>query len=305
MTLTAPLLALIAAVCFALARVILKRALQYSTPLAAVAVSVIFTGTFLWGIALGGPVSGLVTPLVLPFVAGGLFAPGLARLLVYVGVHRVGAARASALSSASPLFAILLAILFLGERPSWSLFVGAIGIVSGAVLLSQQGSLDTAWRRRDLAFPLLGALGFALRDNISRWGLASFPHPALAAAVATTTSMALIAGVMLGRAGELRFGQAGRRPGTAVATPGIALRSRALSLLALAGFCEALASLSLWGALAAGKVSVVSPLISVQPIFTVVLTVVFLRDLEQVTWRVAVATLAMVAGSVVVIRAGT
>jgi hypothetical protein len=37
--------------------------------------------------------------------------------------------------------------------------------------------------------------------------------------------------------------------------------------------------------------------------FTVILAALLLRDVEQVTWRVAVATPIMVAGAILVIRA--
>jgi uncharacterized membrane protein len=54
--------------------------------------------------------------------------------------------------------------------------------------------------------------------------------------------------------------------------------------------------------LAVGHVSVVTPLAHAQPMFTVVLAAILLRDIEQVTWRVAVATPIMVAGAILVIR---
>jgi drug/metabolite transporter (DMT)-like permease len=46
----------------------------------------------------------------------------------------------------------------------------------------------------------------------------------------------------------------------------------------------------------------VTPLTHAQPIFTVILAVLFLRDLEQVTWRVGLATLVMVGGAIAVVR---
>ena len=281
----APLLALTAALGFALARVVLKRALPYTTPLTAVAVSIVFTGTVLGIVsALTAPLSLLATTAIWPFVIAGLLAPGLSRLLVYVGIDRVGAARASAISPIAPFSAILLAVIFLGERPSASLLLGAICIVAGTVLLSQQERGDRAWRRRDLIFPFLGTLGFGLRDVISRWGLQTFPHPTVAAVVATMTSAVLIAAVAQRRRGELRVDRAG------------------VGLLALTGILEALGSVALWTALGVGNVSVVTPLTHAQPMFTVILAAVFLRDIEPVTWRVAVATPIMVAGAIAVIR---
>jgi DME family drug/metabolite transporter len=281
----APVLALAAALGFALARVVLKRALPHTTPLTAVVVSIVFTGTVLWVVALlTAPLSQLMTTAVWPFVIAGLLAPGLSRLLVYVGIDRVGAARASAIAPIAPFSAIFLAIVFLGERPSGSLLAGAICIVAGTVLLSQQERGGRPWRRRDLLFPLLGAMGFGFRDVISRWGLETFPHPTVAAVVATMTSAVLIAAFALGRRADLRADRA------------------AVGLLFLTGIFEALGSVALWAALAVGNVSVVTPLAHAQPMFTVVLAALLLRDVEQVTWRVAVATPVMVAGAIAVIR---
>src|SRR5262245_64557001 len=172
----APVLALSAALAFALGRVILKRALPHTTALTAVVTSIAFTGTVLWiAAALTAPVGLMATAAIWPFVIAGLSAPGLGRLLVYVGIDRIGAARASAVMPIGPFSAILLAVVFLGERPSSSILVGAACIVAGTVLLSQQERGGRAWRRRDLIFPLLGAIAFGLRDVIRRWGLESSP----------------------------------------------------------------------------------------------------------------------------------
>jgi uncharacterized membrane protein len=281
----APVLALAAAFGFALARVVLKRALPHTTPLTAVVTSIIFTGTALWIVAaFTAPLALMATAAVWPFVLAGCLAPALGRLLVYVGIDRIGAARSSAIMPIAPFSAILLAVALLGERPSGSLLVGAVCIVAGTLLLSQQERGGRAWRRRDLAFPLLGAVAFGLRDVISRWGLQSFPHPTVAAVVATMTSAVLIAAYALWRRGELRATRVG------------------LLFLALTGTFEALGSLALWAALSAGNVSVVTPLVHAQPMFTVVLAAILLRDVEQVTWRVAAPTPIMVAGAILVIR---
>ena len=282
---TAALLALAAALGFALARVALKRALPHTTALTAVITSIVFTGSVLLAVAaFTAPLSKLATAAVWPFAVAGLLAPGLARLLVYVGIDRVGAARSSAVMPIGPFSAILLAIAFLGERPSGTLLLGAACIVAGTFLLSRQERGGPTWRRRDLAFPLLGAVAFGLRDVISRWGLQSFAYPTLAALVATATSAVCIAAFAGRRRGELRADRAG------------------VGFLLVTGTFEALGSLALWIALSVGQVSVVTPLAHAQPIFTVGLAALLLRDVEQVTWRVAVAAPIMVAGAIAVMR---
>ena len=55
-------------------------------------------------------------------------------------------------------------------------------------------------------------------------------------------------------------------------------------------------------ALATAPVSIVSPLVHAQPLFTIVLAAVFLRDVERMTWRLVLASLLIVAGVTVVLR---
>ena len=59
----------------------------------------------------------------------------LARMLNFFAISRIGAARASPLFSSSPLWATLLAIIFLGERPHWVVVIGTLCIVAGAIII--------------------------------------------------------------------------------------------------------------------------------------------------------------------------
>lgn len=63
----------------------------------------------------------------------------LARTFNYASVRRIGAARASPLFSSSPLWATLLAYLFLGERPNGVIIAGTMAIVAGVVVIVTEG----------------------------------------------------------------------------------------------------------------------------------------------------------------------
>jgi uncharacterized membrane protein len=282
------LLALSAAFGFGVAGVFLKRALQYVNPLPAAVLSVTFTTAVVWGLALSTTsLAGLATLRIVPFVVAGMIAPGLARLALFTGIARVGVARAYAVGSIAPLVSIVLAILFLGERPSWLLLLGAAAIVVGGILLSQRPPGDRSWRRRDLVFAGLAAFGFAVRDNVTRYGFREFADPVLAAAVSTATSVTIMwSYATLAARRELRIERSG------------------LGLLMCAGVAEGFAYVTMWRALAGGSVAMVSPLTNSHSIFAVVLAALFLRDLERVTWRIGVATVLIVAGVMIVLRFG-
>ena len=201
-----PLLALFAAFGFGLAGIFLRRALRWTTPLAAAMVSVAFTTVFVCILAVAtAPVGRLFTWRIGPFLLAGLLAPGLARLAFFVGVDRVGIARAMPLVSTAPVFAVLVAIAALGERPSLLLLVAVACIAVGGALVAARGSAEGTWRRVDLIFPILAALGFALRDNIFRYGFRRYEEPLLAAAAAAVASVATmsVVGALTFRAGRV------------------------------------------------------------------------------------------------------
>jgi drug/metabolite transporter (DMT)-like permease len=281
----APLLAIGSALGFGVAGVLLRRALQYTGPVSAAVVSVSVTTAFIWAItALTTPLGRMLTWRIWPFLVAGLVAPGLARLFFFMGIDRIGVARAFSLMAGAPLFAVLLAIAFLGERPGPLLLAGAVAIVAGGVLLARRSHEEAPWRRRDMIFPLLGALGFAVRDNLSRWGFHEYGDALTAAAAATVTSLAmmwLVAGVRRTR---------------------LELPPVAFVFLVCSGLFEGLAYLLMWRALAIGDVSVVSPLVNAHSVVAIALAAIFLRDLEQVTWRIVVAAAVIVSGVALVMR---
>jgi uncharacterized membrane protein len=284
---TAPFLALAACVLFGVGGVLLRRGLPRANPLAAAVVSITVTTAFVWCLTLfSGSVGRVFTWKIWPFLVAGLVAPGLARLMVFVGIDRIGVARTASLMAGTPLFAVLIAIAVLGERPTLVLLAGAAAIVGGGVLLARRSRHESYWRRRDLIFPALGALGFAIRDNLSRWGLRDYGDSLAAAAAATLTSFALM----------WIFAAVWRASLNAPAA--------SLGFFALSGLAEGSAYLLMWRALSIGEVSVVSPLVNSYSIVTIALTAVFLRDLERVTWRIVVAAVLIVAGVALVVRGG-
>jgi uncharacterized membrane protein len=282
----APLLSIGSAVGFGVAGVLLRRGLQHANPLSAAVVSITVTTAFVWCLTLlSRPVSQVFTWKIWPFLVAGLVAPGLARLMFFVGIDRIGVARAFSLMATAPLFAVVLAMAFLGERPTPVLLVGALAIAAGSMLLGRRSAHEARWRRRDMIFPAMGALGFALRDNLSRWGLRDYGDSLAAAAAATLTSLLVMWICAAAWRARLRLPRA------------------SLMFFTLSGLCEGSAYLLMWRALAIGEVSVVSPLVNAHSIVAITLAAIFLRDLERVTWRVVLAAALIVTGVAVVIRA--
>jgi drug/metabolite transporter (DMT)-like permease len=166
---------------------------------------------FLWlYIALFVGAGGLWNPVNFIFVLVGIFVPGVARFFIFKGMERLGASITSCLTNATPLFATLFAVLFLGERPTLTNLLGTFIIVLGIISLSWKGATKT-WQSRDLVFPLTAAFLFAARDNMVRLGLLQIDSPVVGAAIAATTSFVTMSIIYLAFEEKKPLGHSVRR----------------------------------------------------------------------------------------------
>ena len=72
------------------------------------------------------------------FLLVGALSFPLGRVMNYTGVRLAGVSRASPIVGASPLFATVLAVVFLGESVNAPLIIGTLGVVGGLALISTQ-----------------------------------------------------------------------------------------------------------------------------------------------------------------------
>ncbi|HEX2226168.1 MAG TPA: DMT family transporter [Candidatus Binatia bacterium] len=219
-------------------------------------------------------------PINLVFVGVGIFVPGVARFFIFKGMERLGAPISSCLTNSGPLFAILIAVIFLGEQPTITNILGAFSIVGGIVALSWKGASKT-WRTRDLIFPIIAAFLFAARDNLVRFAVIQVPSPVVAAAIASLTSF------MTMLFAYLAFGEKKPLPPNA---------SRGLRYFAISGFMNFLSYLLTYTALSLERVSIISPLVNGSSLFVLPLTALFLKDVEKLTARKIGATALVILG---------
>ena len=222
----------------------------------------------------------LWAPVNLIFVLVGIFVPGIARFFIFKGMDRLGATISSCLTNSGPLFAILIAVVFLGEHPSFTNILGALSIVGGIIALSWRGVTKT-WRTRDLAFPLSAALLFAGRDNLVRFAVVQIASPVLGAAIAATTSLITMSTVYLLFAKK---------------EPPAPSAKKGYRYFAVSGFMNCLSYLFTYTALSMERVSIISPLVNASSLFVLPLSMIVLRDVEKLTPRKIGATLLVIAG---------
>jgi drug/metabolite transporter (DMT)-like permease len=216
-----------------------------------------------------------------PFALAGLLGPGLSQTLFTLGVRNAGPARASVTVGTAPLFAVAIALVFLGEPVVAGVLVGAVFIVTGGVLLVAERDRPTHVRRIGLAYAFGSTIVFATRDNFVRWlAVDSDVSPQLAAAVTLGTGGLAIAALVLVARGGFSFAP---------------LRS-----FAPAGILFGLSYVCLFEAFYRGRVTVVSPLVATESLWGVGLSALLLRRSELVGVRLAVGATSIVAGGVLI-----
>src|SRR5467141_136209 len=127
------------------------------------------------------------------FAAVGLIFPALVTFLNFASNRLTGPTVAGTISSTTPLFAVLGAILFLGESLSPAAAAGTTVIVLGVVALTARGAgPPRAWAAWVILLPLAGAVIRGGAQAAVKGGLALWPDPFAAALVGYTVSSATI-----------------------------------------------------------------------------------------------------------------
>ena len=222
---------------------------------------------------------------VWPFLLAGLLAPGVAQVLFVLAVREAGPARASVIAGAAPLVAVTIAVIALNEPLRAPLAIGAVLIVTGGLALVAERVRPDSFRMIGLVFSFGCTVLFATRDNIVRWlARDSNVAPQLAAATTILAGAALMFAYLLVTR-RTRLLADLRREAMPFVLPG-----------ALWGASYA----SLFEAFFRARVTVVSPLVATESLFSVLLAVLLLRRTELVGRHLVIGALLIVAGGALI-----
>ena len=278
-------LALQAAFFFSAAHIVIRRGLVTSNASTGTILSIVISAVVLWVLApFMVPLSSFQTPAVWYFIVAGVFAPATGRYFTFLGIERVGVARSVPISNTAPMFSSIMAVVLVGEKWTPQNILGTSLVILGIVILSYTRTTQSNWRKIDLIYPILAALSFALSSNLRKLGLLMVNLPLMAAVVSATTALFVALAIHQVQGGWRAF----------------TLSRSSFGWFMAAGLAHTAALLSAFHALSIGKIVIVDPLVGGTPVLTLVLTTVFLRDLEAVTLRVVAGAVTTVVGSVLI-----
>ena len=132
---------LMAATCWGFSAILVRLGLQYIRPTTGTWLSLLPGCVLIMGLALvfnRDVFPTLTVVAFLWFALSGLFNFALGRLFNAVSIQMAGVARATPLFSTAPLFATILAVIFLGESVTPWLILGTVTIVCGIALITSE-----------------------------------------------------------------------------------------------------------------------------------------------------------------------
>jgi drug/metabolite transporter (DMT)-like permease len=264
--------------------VLTQFALRWMPPRLGAALSIPTATLLFWSLA---PFS--IHPTEVDLSAAGLFAvigllfPAAVALLNFESNRLMGPNIAGAVSGLAPLFAVLLAVMLLGEHLRFLQLCGIAAIAAGVVLMyGGQWKASTVRRSWLLVLPLGAAAIRGFVQPVIKLGLERWHNPIAAVVIGYTVSSAvLILAALVPGALERRFDR------------------RGALWFAAVGLCNGFAVLSMYAALGRGPVTLISPLIAAYPLVTLLLSFRFLKR-ERVDARL-VAAVAITIGGVVLL----
>jgi len=279
----AVLLALVSAALFGAMPVAVRFALVPPIVPAAVGALLMQIGTFAVLCVAAAIQGGVTLAGVTPFLLAGSIAPFDANLFISVGIREAGSSRASVAFGMAPLFAVTIAVLVFDERPGAVVLFGALLIVCGGVALALEPERPRHVRRIGIAFALVGAALFALRDNLVRDESLDTDVPSMTAGAAMlAASLVVTSSVVLVRRHR------------------VAWPSRVVGRWLLPGTFVGLSYIALFEAFYRGTVSVVAPIVATESLFGVVFSALLLRRTERVGPRLVTGAALVVTGGALI-----
>jgi drug/metabolite transporter (DMT)-like permease len=294
------ILALISAVAFAIGIVMVRKAAGNAGEAFTVTAISIFVGIPLFAVAIsfsGGWINLQNASLkaVLMLAGAGIIHFVVGRLLAYDAFRIIGANRATPITQISPIFTVLLSWLFLQENTTGFIIFGALLMMAGVVLITQEKSHPAGEakppRRVEIKGMILSfgaAVCWGITPVLIKPAIGDIGSSSVGNFISYVTAgfIMLLLSVNPKRRGSYRR---------------LSFKKNLLPM-ALAGLFTAAGQLLYFAALQKSQANIIAPLVSIEVLFIFIISFFANRLHEVFTVKVAMGMLAMVAGTFLLFR---
>ncbi len=293
-------LALIAAVSFAIGIVLVRKTAGEAGEAFTVTALSIFTGIPLFAIVISiygdwHYLASISLKALGMLAAVGIIHFIIGRSLAYDAFRRIGANRSTPITQTSPIVTIALSWFFLEESLTFYVALGALLMMTGVILISQERSYISRGKKKLTADEVKGIL-FSLVAAVC-WGITPI---LIKPAVAETGSTVVGNFVSYAAAGVvLLLWLLNKKQRDYFAK--LNIKKNVLPMV-VAGLFTAAGQLLYFAALGRSPANIVAPLVSTEIVFIFILSYVVNRRSEVFTWKVALGIAAAVSGTFLLFR---
>ncbi|MFC5712506.1 DMT family transporter [Thalassorhabdus alkalitolerans] len=292
------ILALLTGLCFAISNILVRKGMAHSQKDNGVLTTLLVNLIVLGGAALlfrllteGQPITwqGLGW-----FALAGVFTTFLGRTTLFMSFRHIGPTRGTAVKNSAPMFTVLFAVLFLGEAVAGLPLVGIILVLCGLFIqgyyMVQQGpdlSVDKGRERKGYFIALTSAVVFGIGQAFRKPGMEIMSDPFLGAFISASVASILFLSV---EARETRiFTQIKRQ-----------IKAKNIYYIG-AGVFTSFAMICFFSAIMFIPVSYVAVVAALEPMLTIILSKLFLRQEEKIYGYTLAAAFTIVGGVAMII----
>jgi drug/metabolite transporter (DMT)-like permease len=227
------------------------------------------------------------------FVIAGFLTAFLGRTTLFGAIRRIGSSRAAAIKNSAPVFTILFAVYFIGERISFWAGIGTMVLLAALFLQARHDFLrsknDTEGQESGMGILLsiVAAVGFGVGQAARKLGVIYYTDPILGALIGA--AFALITFSLM-EAFKKRLHVTVMNNFKSINTYFI-----------LAGISSSFALISFFISIFYTNVSYTSVIIAMEPVLTVILAKMFLTKEENINLRIALTGCAVFVGTFIIV----
>ncbi|KXB05878.1 hypothetical protein AKJ52_02880 [candidate division MSBL1 archaeon SCGC-AAA382C18] len=223
------------------------------------------------------------------FLSAGLIAMVMATSFYYIGTKRLGASITAPIRNASLLVTVVIALIILDESATFIHIVGIFLILTGVVIVARKISTDNSNSELEdyylnLLFPIGAMIGFGLANSLIKFGLSQGTPMWVGLAIMNSFAILTIIGYYLWK-------------GKSLLDPFLTDEKY---LYLGAGISLAAGLITLFLGLNKSDLVIVTPFKTLAPLFTLILSYLFLRRHEIIDKKIIIGTATIVSGTVLV-----
>lgn len=266
-------------------------------PIAVIGIALVvgFVGVAIVALIMSSPALFEVPQSALPWiVAFGVVQFGIGRSSAYIGLSTIGASRVALFISTQVPFAAFFAIAFTGESLGILVAVGTAAVMLG-LLLASGDSFTQGWRtdRRYLLGYIAGLTAGAATAGssvLAKQAVSVYGSPITITVLGMLAAMAVVVpvvSIIAARSPDVR-----------------AFDWRPMCIIFVSGLCTTISIVAQIFALQRADVVIVAPIMATFPLWTLLLSHIFIARQEQITLRLTIGTVVSVAGVIAVALGG-